>query len=415
MTNNKAGYSGYGRGMQDIFIGRQPIYNQQLGVYAYELLFRTGVGPVAVQDGDTATSQVIINAFNEIGLDRLVGERLAAINITGRLLDQVEELPLVPGRVIFDLPRDLALTPARIDNIKRLRSKGYVIALDDFTYADHLKPLLALADIIKIDTGPLRADDLKGHVRKLRRFGKALLAEGVENMQEFDCLRDIGFNYYQGYFLSRPRVVRSQSLPTNRLAVMQLLSVLHDPDAELSAIEAVISRDVTLGYKLLKLMNSAFFGMSRQIESVGRAVLLLGRRKLTGWASMLALTAMDDQPAEAVRLALVRARMCEQLGVAAGATDRENYFTVGLFSALDVLMERALSGIIEPLPLTAEIKAALLEEQGRYGQALACVRAYEQADWARVMFAGLSQAQITEAWLAAVDWAGEVLGVVSRE
>ena len=398
--------------MQDIFIGRQPIYNEQLGVYAYELLFRSGVRHTQIGDADAATSQVIINAFNDIGIDRLVGDRKAAVNISDGLLDDSEQLPLDPDRVIFDLPRDLRLTRERLAILKRLRAKGYVIALDDFTYADHLKPLVALADIIKIDTGPMRAADLQGHVRKLRRFGKALLAEGVENMREFEYLRDIGFNYYQGYFLSKPRIVRSKALPTNRLAVMQLLSVLHNPESDMKAVETAISQDVTLGYKLIKLMNSAFFGMTREIESVRRAVVLLGRKKLASWASMLALTALNDRPAEAVRLALIRARMCEQLAVAARLTDTEHYFTVGLFSALDLLMERELAAIIQPLPLTADIKAALLEGKGHFGEALNCVKAYENADWPQVECFGLSQYQITQAYLDASEWAQQVMGSV---
>jgi EAL and modified HD-GYP domain-containing signal transduction protein len=399
--------------MQDIFIGRQPIYNEQLGVYAYELLFRSGVGEARIDDGDTATSQVIINAFNDIGIDRLVGDRKAAINITERLLDDSEQLPLDPQRVIFDLPRTFTLTRERVEVIKRLRAKGYVIALDDFTYADHLKPLVALADIIKIDTGPMRVPDLETHVRKLRRFGKALLAEGVENMREFEYLRDIGFTYYQGYFLSKPRIVKSKALPTNRLAVMQLLSVLHDPDSEMSAVEAAISQDVTLGYKLIKLMNSAFFGLSREIDSVKRAVVLLGRKKLASWASMLALTSLNDRPLEAVRLALIRAKMCERLAEAARLTGTEHFFTVGLFSALDLLMERDLAAIIQPLPLTADIKAALLEGKGHFGQALTCVKAYESADWPHVNFLGLSQFQITQAYLDAGEWAEQVVGSVA--
>ena len=396
--------------MQDIFIGRQPVYNHQLGIIAYELLFRNSAGAIGDFDREAATSQVILNAFNEIGIDRIAGDRKVVINVTAAFLDRDEQLPVDPERVILDLPRGLFVTAARLEQVARLRSRGYTIALDDFILTSENKGLVALADIIKIDTGPMRRADLEKDVRTLRRFGKPLLAESVETMDDYAALSDLGFQYYQGYFLSKPRIVKSQALPANRLTVMQLLTVLHNPDSDMREVEAAINQDVTLGYKLLKLMNSAFFGLTRQIDSVGRAVLLLGRKKLSSWASMLALTSLSEKPVAAVGLAMTRAKMAELLAEAIGTKETDPYFTVGLFSALDVLMDRALETLIQPLPLTDEIKAAILKHEGRVGQALACVTAYEQGEWEQVRFAGLTQGQITQAYLDADAWSQQVLG-----
>lgn len=202
---------------------------------------------------------------------------------------------------------------------------------------------------------------------------------------------------------------KAEGLPSNRLGVMRLMAVVHDPDAPTQALEAAISQDVTLSYKLLKLINSAFFALTRKVESISQAIVLLGRRKLASWVSMLALSTLDDRPAEMIRIAMTRAKMCELLAERAGLKSTESFFMVGMFSALDLLMERPLAQLLEPLPLSAALKDALLTGQGEMGEALRCTLAYEQGDWQRVAFAELARAQYTQAYVEAMAWADELM------
>jgi EAL and modified HD-GYP domain-containing signal transduction protein len=401
--------------MPDVFVGRQPIFDRQLNVYAYELLYRSGQQrnpALAGVSGEQASYRTIINTFIEIGLDRLVRDKYAAINLTESFFLEENKLPFTPKQVILEILEDIPVTAKLVDSVERLTSEGYIIALDDYIYQPDHAPLLKLAKIIKIDITLLSASQLIEHVRVLRRYAAKLVAEKVETAQEFITCRDLGFDYFQGYFLSRPQIISAESLPTNRLAVLNLLAVLHNPDADTDDLAEAINTDVTTSYKMLKLINSAAFGFSRKINSIQQGVMLLGRRNLASWASMLAMSTINDRPSEILRTAMIRAKMCELLADAAQIKPSDSYFTVGLFSALDLLLQRQLTQLLAPLPLNSDIVAALLYRKGPIGEALSCVLAYELADWPNVQFAQLSTNQILVANIEAVTWANGILDML---
>ena len=400
--------------MPDIYVGRQPVYNRELGVYGYELLFRTGQVNAASEgfvSSDGATSTTLINTFLEIGLERLVGKRYAFINLSEQFLLEEDSLPISPQQVILEVLEDVPVNLPLLKALKRLSEKGFIIALDDYIYNPAHKPLVAMADIIKLDIKQLTEKQLIKHVKILKKYRAKLLAEKIETMEEYEFCLQLGFDYFQGYFLSRPRIIKSQSLPTNKVAVLNVLSVLQNPDADTEEIEEAISFDVSLSYKILKLINSSFFSFSREIESIRQAIVLLGRKQLSSWASMIALSRLDDRPSEMVRLAMTRAKMCEMLAEKAGLKSIESYFTAGLFSALDILMERDLADVIKPLPLSEEIVAALLKRQGPIGEALQCVIAYELAEIEKAQFNQLSSDDIYIANVEAVSWANMVMDI----
>lgn len=400
--------------MPDIYVGRQPIYNRELGVYGYELLFRTGqvnAASAGYVSSDGATSTTLINTFLEIGLERLVGKRYAFINLSEQFLLEEDSLPISPEQVILEVLEDVPVNMRLLKAVKRLSEKGFIIALDDYIYNPAHKPLVAMADIIKIDIKQLTEKQLIEHVRTLKKFSAKLLAEKIETIEEYEFCLKLGFDYFQGYFLSRPRIIKSQSLPTNKVAVLNVLSVLQNPDADTEDVEEAISFDVSMSYKILKLINSSFFSFSREIESIRQAIVLLGRKQLSSWASMIALSQLDDRPSEMIRLAMTRAKMCEMLAEKAGLNAIESYFTAGLFSALDILMERDISEVIKPLPLSEEIVAALLKRQGPIGEALQCAIAYELAEIETAQFNQLSADDIYVANVEAVSWANMVMDI----
>lgn len=392
--------------MQDIFIGRQPIFDRDLKLFAYELLFRSGMANHAGQfDGDQATSQVIVNVFMELGLDQIVGTHWAFINMTRAFITASAPLPFPRDRVVLELLEDIRPDPEVIEGLRSFTDQGYQVALDDFVYHESLRPLVELAHIVKIDLMAIPRQDLVGHVEQLRQYPVKLLAEKIETEEEFEYCKGLGFDYFQGYFLSRPSIVQGSQLPPNRLAVLQLLAKVQDPNSDAHDLELLISQDVALSYKLLRYINSAFFAFPKEIDSIRQAVVYLGTRAIKTWVSLLAVAGLGDKPVELVTQAMQRARMCELLARAARRPNPESYFTVGLFSLLEALMEAPLAQILEALPFSEEIRDGLLKQQGPYGEALACVIAYERGDFAQAGFGRLTPAQTTEAYLEATRWA----------
>ena len=400
--------------MPDIYVGRQPIYNKNLSVFGYELLFRSGIKNVAAIDpfsADGATSTTIINTFLEIGLERLVGNRYAFINLTEQFLLEESSLPISPKQVILEVLEDIPITAELLEAVERLSQKGFIIALDDYIYNPAHKPLMKMVDIIKIDIMQLSQLEIIQHVKILREYDIKLLAEKIETIDEYEFCRKLGFDYYQGYFLSKPRIIRSKALPTNKIAILNLLAVLQNPNSDIEELEEAISFDVSISYRILKLINSSFFSFTREVESVKQAIVILGRKQLSSWASMIALSKMEDRPSEMIHLAMVRGKMCEMLAEKSGLKPLESFFTVGLFSALDILMERDIESVIAPLPLNNEVENALLKHEGVLGDALKCTLAYEIADFENVHFQNLTEEDFFIANVEAVSWANMVIDV----
>ncbi|MFN2309778.1 MAG: EAL and HDOD domain-containing protein [Gammaproteobacteria bacterium] len=394
--------------MQDIYLGRQPIFDRDLNVFAYELLFRSGLQNCAGDiDGDQATSQVIVNAFIEIGLEPIVGPHRAFINMTRNFVTATTPLCFPKDRVVLEVLEDIRPDAEVIAGVQALVAQGYSIALDDFIFDEALRPLVELADIIKIDLMNLSREELAEHVRLLRGYRAKLLAEKIETQADFEHCKQLGFDYFQGYFLSRPNIVQGTQLPPNRLAVLQLLAKLQDPQTDAADIETLISQDIALSYKLLRYINSAFFAFPKQIESIRQAVVYLGSRAIKTWVTLLVVAGLSNKPAELITQAMQRAKMCELLAKAAKRPHGEVYFTVGLFSLLEALMDTPLEKILDSLPFTADIRLALLRQEGPYGEALRCCIAYEQGDFAQARFERLTAAQMTDAYLAAAGWADQ--------
>ncbi|HSH30833.1 MAG TPA: HDOD domain-containing protein [Thiohalobacter sp.] len=394
--------------MQDIYIGRQPIYDRNLNVYAYELLFRSGLENAAMfADGDRATSHVINNAFLEFGLEKLVGRHRAFINLTRAFLTGEWQLPFPKDRIVLEVLEDIEPDAAVIGAVRELRRSGHTLALDDFLYHDKLRPLIEHADIIKIDLMAVPDGELVAHLDQLRGYPVHLLAEKIETLEQFEQCRELGFDYFQGYFLSRPQVISGQAVPVSGLATVRLLAQLQDPQVTPEALEALISQDLGLSYKLLRYINSAFFALPRKVDSIRQAVVYLGNRTIKTWATLLVFCGVEDRPTDLMTIAMLRARMCQLLAEKTGETEPEIYFTAGLFSALEALLGMPLDQILEALPLSDTLKTALLHHRGVTGEALGCVLAYERTQWESTRFRGLAPAEITEAYVEAARWADE--------
>jgi len=396
--------------MLDVFVGRHAVYNRELEVIAYELLFRGSATAerAEFQDADEATSRVILSTFTEIGLDKIVEGKMAFINLTRSFVLGDYPLPLSKAGLGLEILENISIDQPVIEAVQRLSTQGYTIVLDDFTYHESLSPLVEIADIIKIDIQALPDSDVQRHVEILRKHRVKLLAEKVETHEQFEFCNRLGFDYFQGFFFCQPHIVKGQRIPPNRLVTLRLLAKLQDPVTSIRELETLISQDVSMSYKLLRSLNSAFYSLPRKIESVHQALVMLGNQWLKTWASLLLLSSIHDKPQELMQMAMVRAKMCELLATAKRLGAKEIFFTTGLFSVLDALMDQPMEDVLNALPLSQEINDALLRREGNLGVVLQCVLDYERGNWDAVQRIDLQQAEITQTYLEAIAWATQV-------
>lgn len=401
--------------MSEVLVGRQPIFDRQLGVHGYELLFRgEPIDPGDPVAGDRATSRVIVSAFTEIGLDTLVSGKKAFLNLTRSFLTGENALPAHPRHVVLEVLETVRPDPDVLQGIERLKQRGFTIALDDFVFAPGLEPLLELADLVKLDVLGLTDAEILPRVERLAPFDVRLLAEKIETRDQYESCRRMGFTYFQGFFLERPTLVSGRSIHPQQLTLLSLLRELHTEAFDFQRAEAIVQQDVGLCYRLLRHINSALYGMPRKISSVREALVYLGLESVKNLASLFILASNEHAPDELISLAMVRARMCQNLGREADDPAYQQYFVVGLFSTLEALMETPMGDLLDKLPLSPPQKAALATGAGPMGEALRAVLAYEHGDWDNVAHAGLTTGRIKDLYVEALRWTNAVSGSESR-
>ena len=398
-----------------ILIGRQPIFDAQLQVIGYELLYRSSrMNAATFSDGDAVTARVMLNAFLEIGLDELVGSHRAFINLTTKFLrDQLcEDLP--KDRVVLEILENIPMEDSVLEAMTRLAGQGFTLALDDFEYNETLRPMVEQSHMVKLDVPALGSERLADHVAQLRQFNVKLLAEKVETQEQFELCRGLGFDYYQGYFFCKPVIVEGARVPPNQMAILTLIGKLQNPDTKMEEIEEIIRQDISLSYKVLRYVNSAFFALSKKVDSIRQAACLVGLSRLKTWATLLVMGGLENKPLELMMTALVRAKMCEEIASTLKKPDTDEYFTVGLFSVLDALLDKPMEEILTSVELSSSLQSALIERSGRLGPVLDLVLAYERGDWEAIQSGSLQTDILRQSYFAALAFKNTLVPLLNE-
>ncbi len=373
-----------------LFMARQPILDTSLNTWGYELLFRGGVENVFVDregglpDGDQATLSVLDAAFFS-GLAQVTGGNKALVNFTRHLLLSGYAEILPKESVIIELLETIEPDEKVIEACYRLKSAGYQLALDDFQYSPKMEPLLSIVDIVKVDfvqSGPAERMEL---AHALLPLNITLLAEKVETAEEHQQARDMGYTLFQGYFFSRPQVVHGAKMPDSRVAKMQLLREVNRPEIDIDAVTAIVKSDPGMTMRLLRYLNSAFFGVRNKITSIRQGVVMLGRNNLRKWATVLAITECSPgKPAELLKQAIFRARFCELLAeMGKHVRNSDDFFIVGMLSLVDALLDQPRDELIAGMSLNDEIQTVLMRQTSGtlLGDTLHIAESVENGRW----------------------------------
>jgi len=410
---------------RDFFLARQPILDRRQELFAFELLFRAAAaGPANVTNDLSATASVIAHAA-ELGMGNVIGSSLGFINVNAEVLlsDFIHFLP--KDRVVLEILETVEVDERIIARVEELAAAGFAIALDDVVAeSPNVQKLLPLADIIKVDISGLSDERVAALGRKFKQAGKRLLAEKVETPEQFQHCLDNDFDYFQGYYFARPTVLAGRRLTPSQIAIMRLMTQLAS-NAELSAIERGIKQDASLGMSLLRLVNAPSAGVSEQIHSLGHALKLLGRQQIQRWLQILLYAESDKSRGAAsplLALATTRGRLLELIAETIRPGDAGmagTAFTVGILSLMDALFGSPMEEILRQLSVGDEVRRALLERSGIYGDMLRLAECIEKIDTACPQLApllerlGLSAEQLYALQVSAFEWSDAVSGGVN--
>jgi len=397
------------------FVARQPIFNHSRVVFGYELLFRSG--PENYFTGAKPDQAAAATADNLllIGIDRLAQGRRAFINCTREFLVREFALLLPHDRVVVEILESVRADDELVSACTRLKRAGYLLALDDFREAAELEPLVALANFIKVDFLATSAEEQKRYARTYPRTGVLLIAEKVETYEEFQLAAELGYSYFQGYFFSRPEMVRHHDIPGYKLNYLRVLQAVNQPEINLRDVSERIKGEASLSYRLLRYLNSPAFPLVTEVHSIPHALSLLGERGIRKWVSLVAIACMgDEKPAELVALPLMRARFCELLAPHADMADAANdLFLLGLLSAMEAILDMKLEEILKEIAIHQGIHDALLGEKNKLRSVFDLVLHYEMGTWEEFE-ADAARLQVPEEivpalFIQSVDWARGVL------
>lgn len=373
------------------YAARQPILDINKSVYAYELLFRESLKNVFPDVSENeATSKMIDGLQTNLGLDTLTHDKLAFINFTHDTLIERFPLMLPNDQVVVEVLETVRPGKKLLAAVKEIKEAGYIVALDDYIHEPVWKHFYPFVDIIKIDWQEMGMDEIKQVITAIKPYPQIkLLAEKVETHEDYQTAVDLGFSYFQGYFFSKPEVMKGYSLQPSQLALAQLMSEMAEEEPDVNKITRAFEMDVNMSFKLLRYAQSSLFQRSQQeISNIKQAIVAIGQQELRRFVSLM-FTAQfkTNKPHELTVMSLTRAKFCESMAALPGQrSDKSSAFLVGLLSLLDAMLDTSLDELLSKLPLSEEIKKALINGEGVMADYINLIRRYEQAEWEEAYF-----------------------------
>ncbi|HRB29239.1 MAG: HDOD domain-containing protein [Nitrosomonas sp.] len=377
--------------MSDVYLGRLPILDTKQNVVAYELLFRADHHNKAiVANNSAASANVIIETYGQLGIDNVIGKRRGFIKVDAQLLMHDSILLLPKKHVVLEILRGVEITESITQRCAFLKQKGYQLALSytaqSSTHYDHI---LSLVNIVKINVNELTSAHLIAVMKQLRRFPILLLAEKVETQETAKHCISLNFQMLQGFFFTQPEVMSGKNIDPSKLSLLKLM-LLVVKDGDISEIENELKYQPGLSYNLLRMVNSASNGLSAKINSIKRAILILGRKQLQRWVQILLYAAKqkDGSTSDALMLtAAIRGKLLESIATADRPHDKNHQdraFMVGILSLLDTLLGMEMSQLVKTLNIQQDMREALVFRRGYLGQQLQLIETYEKGEYETV-------------------------------
>jgi EAL and modified HD-GYP domain-containing signal transduction protein len=370
---------------QNTFIARQAILNVNLKTIGYELLFRDSLDNVFnAASPEKATSQVILQNHILGDLSNVCFGKLAFINFDELTLLQNSPLLFNPKSIVVELLETIQISDELIFNISQLHKKGYIVALDDYDFNEKWECFFPYISIIKVDIEDISYDKIEGLKKRLisAKSTIKIVAERIETLEQFERLKTIGVDYYQGYFFHRPEIKSGTCVSPLKLNLIQLFLEAYKPHLDFDQLAKIVSHDITLVNGILKLVNSSAECGNIKIKSIKQAITYLGTNKIKQYVAIISMSALSSESASELFLeSLVRAKMMELIAEEKAFNNvKDEAFLTGILSNLDAILNVSMEEVVHSLPFSQDIELALLNQEGTLSEILEVAKYYETSD-----------------------------------
>ena len=410
----------------EVYLGRLPILDNKQNLVAYELLFRSDQhNVVTITDNSAASANVIIDTYGQLGIENVIGKRRGFIKVDAKLLLNDAICMLPKKHVVLEILRSVEINEEIIQRCSFLKQKGYQLALSNVTHLDtRFERIMPLINVVKINITAVSQSNLLSLIRQLRRWPVLLLAEKVESPEVARNCIALNFQMLQGFYFAKPEIIAGKRIDPSKLSLLKLL-LLVVKDSEVSDIENELKYQPGLSYNLLRMVNSAASGLPSTINSIKRAIMIIGRKQLQRWVQILLYAAKQREGGSSDALMLtatVRGKLLESIAMADRPHDKNHQdraFMVGVLSLLDTLLGIAMSELVGTLSIQKDMSEALLTRRGPLGYQLALIEAYEKGETEIVssMLAELgflTMQKFTQLELEAAAWANRITEAVNQ-
>lgn len=404
------------------YVARQPILDIEKQLFGYELLFRDGVDNVFPNiDENEATTRIIEGSQFTLGLEHLTDNKPAFINFTLDTILKNYPSMLPPKATVVEILETVTPNKKLLAAVKKLHEQDYVLALDDYEHKPIWRHFFPYINIIKIDLRTATFEKIEQVMQDIAEFDHIkFLAEKVETLAEFERCKALGFVYFQGYFFSRPEVVKTKALTPSQLVLTELLAETSSDSVDIPKITQIFERDINLAYKLLRYSNSSIFKRRADISTIKQAIVSLGQYELKKFLSLLFTASVNNRkPQELLKLSMVRARFCEKVADLDKSCDASMAFLTGMLSLIDAILDEDIKTVMEKLPLSVEIKNALIDNKGKLATFLQLAKTYERGQWEQESeietSLKLSAEQVPNIYTDAIAWANSQIESINYD
>lgn len=405
----------------EVFVARQPIFDENMKVIAYELLYRESEKNFFNPDMDSskATSILLVNSYFSIGMEKLTEDTMAFVNFDKNLIESGIPLMFDKGKIVIEILEDVIPDRTFIRKIKNIKNQGYMVALDDFLHDCPHKELIDEVDILKVDFMKNTRYEIQEIAKRYSGGKKYLLAEKVETREDFNYAKKLGFTSFQGYFFSKPLIVRGKKININRINYVRLFEELSKEEPCYINLSKIVEIDAVMSYKLLRLINSKFSFVG-EVKSIKHALTILGLEETKRWVSLVMVQDLSvDKPKIILKTAIFRSKFGELISLASSYSCMRYEITLmGLMSILDTILGVPLREALGYLPLSENITRGLLRGEGVLGTINELIQNYEKGDWDRVNSLaeelGIDRNILPKIYFNAIEWTDELFNYMKE-
>ncbi|MCD7731325.1 MAG: HDOD domain-containing protein [Oscillospiraceae bacterium] len=396
----------------DSYIVRQALVNENQKTFGYEIIY-TEDSSFTNETDEASAANAIENFLSSMDSEKFLDGKTAFLTFTLNLLEKNIPKMFSSNKLVIQIEDSLITNPVSQGYITKLKQNGYKIAVIDFEFAPRFFGILDIVDYIKVNFSS-SDPSIENIVNIGKSFGKKVIAYNIETKEQYDRAVSLGCAYFQGSYVSEkmPSTIKTVNHIQSNFFLLMVAVTKDEPDID--EIESIISRDVSLTYSLLKLVNSAYFALRNRARSVKQALVILGLGQLKQWIYLLSFKQDDgSMPDELIKISFLRATFASELLEYANnmPISRSEAYLMGMFSTLGKLMQMPLEEVLAQLPVGDEIKLALLKKEGRAGLLYSLVLSYEKADWRSMNEAasalGIPPAMIAQKYFECVEKVNE--------